>query len=497
MGVAMIDRRLVFEIHRMADDGLSGRKIARALQLDRTTVGKYLVDPHPVRTVVIKASKLDPFKDLIQALLDRDRDVSATVIHQRLQAHGFDGGLTILRAYLRKIRPKPKEAFIRFESQPGEQFQLDWGHFGSLAYGNTSRKLYALAVIECHSRLLTLEFTHSQRQETLHRALLNALQFFGGCPRELVHDNMLTAVIERDGPLVRFNEAFLDFLRPFHMVPLPCNVGQAHEKGKIEKGAIHYIRHNFWPLRSFRDLDDLKSQANQWRDEVANQRVHATTGERPIDRFRPQSLKPLPELLPDCRDTAPAKVHPDFSIHFDGNTYTVPPWLIGRTVIAKADPKILTVYFKDKAVATHQRTFERHRRIELPHHVEEARRRRNHRWLSEDAAILMSLGEDAKVYVEHLAETGGPLRKNVTRLLALKEDYGSEALLHAVRRALAHRAFGADYIENILYQDMTPTRLHPPVRIENHEALNRIRLQEPSLADYDTFVATRRNHHDD
>lgn len=315
--------------------------------------------------------------------------------------------------------------------------------------------------------------------------MLNALQFFGGCPRELVHDNMLTAVIERDGPLVRFNEAFLDFLRPFHMVPLPCNVGQAHEKGKIEKGAIHYIRHNFWPLRSFLDLDDLKSQANQWRDEVANQRVHATTGERPIDRFRPQSLKPLPELLPD------------FSIHFDGNTYTVPPWLIGRTVIAKADPKILTVYFKDKAVATHQRTFERHRRIELPHHVEEARRRRNHRWLSEDAAILMSLGEDAKVYVEHLAETGGPLRKNVTRLLALKEDYGSEAFLHAVRRALAHRAFGADYIENIRYQDMTPTRLHPPVRIENREALNRIRLQEPSLADYDTFVATRRNHHDD
>ena len=323
----MIDRRLVFEIHRLADEGLSVRKIARALKLDRATVDKYLAEPNPVRAPVIRASKLDPFKEMIQQLLERDRDASATVIRQRLKAHGFDGGLTIVRAYLRKVRPKPKEAFIRFESRPGQQFQLDWGHFGSLAYGSTSRKLYALAVIECHSRLLTLEFTHSQRQETLHRALLNAFRFFGGSPRELVHDNMLTAVIERDGPLIRFNEAFLEFLRPFHVAPLPCNVGQPHEKGKIEKGAIHYIRHNFWPLRSFRDLDDLQAQANQWRDEVANQRVHATTGERPVDRFRPESLRSLPELPPDCRDTSPAKVHQDFSIRFDGNTYTVPPGL--------------------------------------------------------------------------------------------------------------------------------------------------------------------------
>ena len=92
--------------------------------------------------------------------------------------------------------------------------------------------------------------------------------------------------------------------------------------------------------------------------------------------------------------------------------------------------------------------------------------------------------------------TQHPLKKNVARLLALKDEYGSRALLEAIRRALAHRAYGADYIENILYQEMTPTRVHPPVRLDNREALNRIRLQEPSLADYDAFVVQRRNHHD-
>ena len=108
----------------------------------------------------------------------------------------------------------------------------------------------------------------------------------------------------------------------------------------------------------------------------------------------------------------------------------------------------------------------------------------------------MSLGEDARGYIEHMAQTcqqRAPIKKSIEKLLALKDDYGSPALLDAIRRASAHGAFGADYIENILYQDMTPSRLHPPVRIENHEALNRIRLQEPSLADYDTFVSTRRS----
>lgn len=231
----MIERRVIFEIHRMADSGLSIRRIAKALHLDRQTVGKYPADPNPARATVVKPGKLDPFKDQIHELLEKDREVSATVIHQRLKAQGFDGEISILRDYLRKVRPEPKEAFIRFESQPGAQVQLDRGHFGSLGYGTTFRKLYVLAVIECHSRMLYLEFTHSQRQETLHRALRNAFRFFGGTPRELVHDNTLTAVTERDGPLVRFNDAFLDFLRPFNVVPIPCNVGQAHEKGKVEK----------------------------------------------------------------------------------------------------------------------------------------------------------------------------------------------------------------------------------------------------------------------
>jgi hypothetical protein len=129
-------------------------------------------------------------------------------------------------------------------------------------------------------------------------------------------------------------------------------------------------------------------------------------------------MQPLPDLLPDCRDTATAKVHSDFSIHFDGNTYTVPPWLIGKQVVAKADHHTLKIYFKEKEVGTHQRCWDRNQRIESPQHREAAKKHRSKLWLSEEVATLMSLGEEIKTYVERLAATHQPLKKNVTKLLA-------------------------------------------------------------------------------
>jgi transposase len=297
----MINRHTVFEIHRLYHEGLSKQRIADTLHLDPKTVRKFLIDPQPKRPPIIRPSKLDPFKEEINRLLEIDPKASAAVILQRIAPLGFDGRMTILKDYLHSLRGhlKQKEAFIRFESLPGEQCQVDWGHFGSIVYGDTKRKLYCLAVLECHSRLLYLEFTHSQQQETLHRCLLNALRFFKGTPKELVTDNMLTAVTERIGPLIRFNEAFLDFLRPFAIVPKACNPRSPHEKGKVEKGVIHYIRHNFWPLRSFSDLFDLQAQADHWRDTIANVRIHGTTGQKPIERFQVQALRALPEGLPD------------------------------------------------------------------------------------------------------------------------------------------------------------------------------------------------------
>jgi len=490
----MIDRQTVFEIYRLRHEGVSTQRIASMLHLNRKTVRKFLKDPDPKRPPIKRASKLDPFKKEVQRLLEIDAKASAAVIVQRIASKGFDGGMTILKDYLHEVRDrfKKREAFIRFESLPGEQIQVDWGHFGSLAYGDTHRRLYCLALLECHSRLLYLEFTHSQRQETLHRCLLNAFRFFNGTTKEIVTDNMLTAVTERVGPLIRFNGAFLDFLRPFAITPRACNPHSPHEKGKVEKGVIHYVRHNFWPLRSFRDLSDLQTQTDHWRDTVANVRIHATTGQRPTERFQPQALRPLPDLLPDCRDTVSARVYTDFSIRFDGNTYTVPPWALGKQVIVKADHRTLAVYLKEKAIAIHSRSYKHKERIELPAHREAALKQKRQLWRSAEVQAFISLGEEAKTYLERLSATHEPLKKTLQKLLALKDEYGAYALVEAIKRAAQHNAYGAHYIENILYQEMTPKTPHPPVRLKQ-ENLNRIRLDEPCLAEYDAFVIKRRN----
>jgi transposase len=489
----MIDRRTIFEIHRLRNERYSIRKIARLLNLSRKSVNKYLHDPNPDKIRSKRSSKLGPFKEPIAQMLEKAPEVSAAVIRQRIIDKGFQGGYTIVKDYLRSIRGdfKKSQPFIRFESAPGEQCQVDWGHFGSITYGETKRKLYCLAVFESYSRLLYLEFTHSQRQESLHQCLLNAFRFFQGTPRELVTDNMLTAVTERDGPLIRYNEAFLEFLRPFRITPKATNVRKPHEKGKVEKGAIHYIRYNFFPLRSFSNLEDIQRQADHWTDHVANVRVHGTTGKRPKERFNKEVMRPLPQPLPDCRDTAHGKVHTDYSVRFDGNFYTVPPWTIGKQVVIKADNHTLTIYFKDKSIATHRRSYKRKQRLELPSHREEARKHHRNFWRSHETAAFISLGEPAKTYLERLVQSNQPIKKNLKKLLALKDEYGTYALIEAIKRATLHNAYGAHYIENILYQQMTPESKHHPVKLKK-EHLNRIRLEQPCLADYDAFVIKRR-----
>ena len=484
----MLERRMVFEVHRLKDMGLSARQIANELGLGRRTVRKYLRRPEKTIQKRIGKSKLDPYKPLIDKLIEEHPDTPGTVILRHIRDQGYDGGITIIREYLAG-RGKQRKAFIRIESPPGEQMQLDWGYFGTIVYGNAKRKLYAFAITESYSRELYVEFTHSQKQAVLHQCLLNAFGFFNGTPGKVVVDNMATAVIERHGSLVRFNDAFLDFLRPFKISPVACNARQPQEKGKIER-SIRYIRQSFWPLRVIKDLSDANYQVRKWLDETANTRIHGTTGEKPSERFLNVKLRPLLEHLSDCRDTVSAKVHKDFAVRYDNNFYTVPPWTVGRQLILKADNETISIFYKDKTVAVHPRCWEHKKRIEIPSHAEQVKRLKNKVFRDRDIAVFALMGDEASDYLEALADASQPIKKNITRLLYLKDEYGEASLLYAITKALKHKAYGADYIENILYQEMTPVRVHPPVKLKNDD-LNRIRFAMPLLEEYDAIAIKR------
>jgi transposase len=489
----MIDRRIVFEMYRLKNEGCSNSKISQELNLSRNTVKKYLDEPD-IKMIIRqkKASKLDNYKDLIDEYLEKDIKVNSMVIYRKIKDRGYDGKTTILRDYLKNKRGKikTKKAFIRFESEPGKQMQIDWGHFGALTYEGTKRKLSAFVIVEAHSRMMYVQFTHSQNQETLHMALLNAFKFYGGTPIELVCDNMRTAVVERSSGFVRFNESFLEFLRPFKIKPIACNVRAPYEKGKVEN-AVKYVRNNFYPLREFNGLNDANEQVKKWLFETANQRVHKTTNQKPAHRLQKDSLKALPDDLSQIYETKQVKAHKDFSVLFDTNYYTVPPWTVGERMTINANQSEVKIFKKEKLIAAHQRSWNRKKRIESPYHKEQAKKLNRDKWQDLKIREFASFGDEFREYLERLERTKIPIKKNISILLELKQKYDKASLSYAILKAIRYKAYGADYIENILYQEMTPKNIQPPVKLKN-EALNNIRLIEPSLAEYDEFIFKRR-----
>ena len=415
----MKSRQIVFDIHRLKDEGYSTRKIAELLSVGRNTVIRYLKHPEKVfQTRKKRISKLNDYKPFILECLEKDPTVCAPVILEKIKHQGYLGGATILRDYLKENRGrvKVKKAFVRLEAKPGEEIQIDWGHFGSIEYGNTKRKLCALAVIESYSRMLYVEFTHSQKQEVLHSCLFNAFKYLKGTPKTVLVDNMVTAVVDRQGRLIRFNDAFLDFLRPLHIVPKACNIRSPNEKGKIEN-SIKYLRRNFMPLREFSDLTDLQTQVLDWLDQVANVRNHQTTGERPQDRFKSVKLRPIPPLIKGPMETSHPLVHKDFAIKFDGNSYTTPFWTIDRKLTLKADQHTIWIYQKEKQICSYPRCWERKRRIENPAHVEQVKKLKRRQWESQEIVSFASLGEEFREYLEVLPDSHLSLKKQVLLLL--------------------------------------------------------------------------------
>ena len=359
---AMLNVDRLNEIHRLHhEEHWSLRKMARHLHLARKTIRKYLHSPVPGSVRHPRTSKLDPFQSTITDLLEQDPHASAVVILQRLRPLGYEGCITILRAYVsqRRAALHSRRAFVRMEPSPGERFEIDWGHFGALDYQGDQRKLYAFCLVEGHSRLLYVEFTHSQSFQTFARCHLHAFQALGGTARECWYDNLATAVAEHDGTLVRFHPRFLAFARECDFYPRACNPAAGWEKGKVERGGVGYVRQNFWPLRQFTDLPDVNRQVREWLQDVANQRLHRETRQRPCDRFRPDCLRCLPVLAPDYRDTVEALVQKDLRLHFDGNRYCAPPPLVGQRLLVKADTSSVTLYHRDHEVVCYPRCWRR------------------------------------------------------------------------------------------------------------------------------------------
>ena len=290
----MLRSRTVNKLRELASEGLSIRQISKQSGLSRNTVRKYLRSSPVAARRAGRQSKLDPYKDQIEKWVEKDGLLDCTTMLERLRASGYTGGVTILRDYVHPMRP-PRgghQLVQRYETAPGKQMQIDWGTFMYDRDG-VRKKMYGMTAIMSHSRSRFALYSKRCDTASLIRAIMNALEYFGGLPETILSDRMKSVLVRvEDGELI-WNSVYADFLAAIGVSPRVCRPRTPQTKGKVER-SIGIIKDSFWPGVRFTDIDDLNEQVFAWC-EARNNRVHRTTHVRPAERLKEEVLRALPE----------------------------------------------------------------------------------------------------------------------------------------------------------------------------------------------------------
>jgi transposase len=347
-----------FMIKEMYRKGISISEIARQTGHDRKTVrkainGELMVERKPTQTA--RPRKLDAYTAYLQQRIS-EGVYNARKLYREIQERGYTGGVTQVILYVQPFRlPRQERATVRFETQPGQQAQVDWGSFRYERPDGGEKSLYCFVMTLGWSRAMYVEFTIQGDTASFIRCHLHAFAYFGGVPREMLHDNLKSAVIRREADgTVQFNERYLDFALATGFVPKPHRPYRPQTKGKVESG-VRYVEGNFWTGLHFEDVEDINAQARVWLDTVANLRVHGTTGERPFDRLPHEHLPPLPDRPFDTSIISYRRAGRDCLVRYQNNSYSVPAAWAGRMLLVKEteDRRILLFNAAGELVAEH------------------------------------------------------------------------------------------------------------------------------------------------
>jgi len=484
----MIDYELFCKIRHLKDhEGLSAHQIAGELAMDPRTVVKWLArERFCQRKAVPRSSKLDPFKAEIARLLQTHAFTAAQIL-MRIREQGFTGGYSIVKDYVRSIRPPKSRAYLTLAFAPGECAQVDWGCYGSVAVGNTRRRLSFFVMVLCYSRMLYLEFTVSQSLEHFLACHQNAFDFFGHVPKKIMVDNLKSAVLKRIlGRPPVFNPRYLDFANHYGFTIAPCNVGRGNEKGRVEN-AVGYVKKNFLSGLEIPDFAALGPAARNWLEAVANVRLHGETRQKPVELFEAERpcLLPLAINAFDIATVSQQRASPQFRISCDTNRYSVPAEYAGRALTVKTDPERICVYAQDKLIARHIRSYERNLDFEDPDHPKALLAQRKK---ARDQKIFMrfiALSPKADLYYRKLAERRLNPQQHVRKIVALSEIYGTDPVGRAIEDAFIFEAFSSEYIANLLQQRARFHKEPAALHLTRREDLLDIRLEHPDLSVYE------------
>lgn len=363
-------------IQQLKRQGVKKRKVARLLGLDVKTVRRYWdLREWPEADRRNRGSVLAAWEAYLRQRAP-ETDYCARVLFLDIRAKGYAGGYERVKLFLRPLREERRrweEATIRFETGPGKQAQVDWGSTRVEMAGQPVRVHLFVMVLGFSRR----NFVRAELKEDLTcllRCHEHAFEWFGGLTETTLYDNPKTICLGRDfeGQAITWNPQFLDFARYWGFTPRLCKPYRAQTKGKVESG-VKYVKRNFFGLygRKFVSLEELNEKLLTWCGEVADERIHGTTHQKPKERFLEERLQPVSGRAPyRIEQVILRQVPTDALVVYRTNRYSVPWGTVGQEVVLRESGERLKFYSNGVEIADHPLLGGRYQTHVVPAHYE-------------------------------------------------------------------------------------------------------------------------------
>ena len=386
-----------------------------------------------------RPSLLDPYKPFIQETLKDYPRLRATRLLAMLRERGYSGSVRTLRRYVLAVRPAPRrEVFLRTETLPGEQAQIDWGQVGKLRIGTSERPLWLFVIVLKYSRALWAELVLDLSASSLRRSLVRAVAYFGGTTRQWLFDNPKTVVLERQGDAVRFHPMLLELCAELHVQPRLCGVRQPQEKGSVER-AVRYFKEAFFAARDIHSIAQGNAQLLQFIEQSTLLRPHPTQDGRTVgDVFADEkaALLALPQALPTTDEIRSVPADKTAFVNFDNNRYSVPHEHAYKVLTLSASDTTVRVLDGDQLVADHPRCWQRKKRIEEPKHRQALLAHKQAARNSKGRGRLQAAVPRIDELLELWALDGRYVGSLTARTCKLLDFYGASALAQATAELL-------------------------------------------------------------
>jgi transposase len=447
----------------------------------------------------VVASILDPYKPLLLEALTQYPRLRATRLWQMAKQRGYAGSEVVVRRWARTVRPAPRgEAYFRLSTLPGEQAQVDWGHFGRVSIGRAQRPLVCFVLVLSYSRAMYARFALDQSMESLLRGHVLAFEALGGAPRTILYDNMKSVVLEREGEHVRYHPRLLELAGHYHFAPRPCAPYRATEKGKVER-AIQYLRHSFFEARRFSSVEDLNSQLSAWIDEVAHVRFapgdpdrHTVTERLALEA---SALLALPAHRFETDLVAPTASGKQPYVRFDTNDYSIPHALVCKPLTLVVAEHELRVLDGALEVARHRRSYDRRAVVEDPAHLHELAAQKRHARELRGRDRLRACCPSVDLLLAEIVRRGNVVSSQTQRLLRLLDRFGAAELEAAVAEAIERGAYSAQSVEHICDRRVRARGVPPPIAVQvTDPRIRDVRVVPHSLGPYDTLGKKHKSH---